>query len=54
MNNSFFKEEVECWGRKFEIDVSLTCYEGEKVLDSQSLLSFRNKFSMTILFGLPI
>ena len=41
MNNSFFKEEVECWGRKFEIDVSLTCYEGEKVLDSQ-IRTFQN------------
>lgn len=41
MTNPDFKEEINVWGRKFEIDVSLTCYEGEKVLDSQ-IRTFQN------------
>lgn len=35
MIESDFKEEFEIWGRKFLLDVSLTCYSDETVLDSQ-------------------
>ena len=35
MINPDFQDKIECWGRKFEIDVSYICYEGEEVLDSQ-------------------
>ena len=35
MNKSFFKESFKVWERDFQLDVSLVCYKGEKVLDSQ-------------------